>query len=303
MKFGIGFVNKLRSQNPQTAGSLLAKDCIADFGGHSRQAFLFFTDGAVENASPLLKGVQEVLGTVFPIVGAGNSDDFLFQNMFQIFRNNVFNDSATGLILGGILTVGIGARHGWRPLGKPHIVDEASANIIKKIDGQKPTRIYEEYLGAEASSIRTRQDGKMVLLYPLGIYVEGASEYLLKNAVNVLDDGSIVCQGDVPVGGEIHIMIGHKESCFSAAKQAAVEAQKELRGKIPKIILVFESMARLKLLGKTAYQEIEMIKEVFGGEVPLVGMYTSAEVFPFQTVEKFKKPFIQNESIVVVALS
>lgn len=302
MRFGIGSVEDLNTQDTLRAGNLLARDSLADFGRHGRHAFVFFVDGHLENNSALLKGIQEILGNVFPILGAGSCDDFHFSDTFQIFRDNVLTNAATGLIIGGHVNIGIGCHHGWRPLGKPRRVDKAQGNVIKTISGQRASSLYQEYFGREAEGLRSNQFGQIAILYPLGIFVEGSSEYLLRNTVNIQQDGSIVCQADVPEGAEVHIMIGNKDSCKQAAIQAAEEAQKNLLGKNPKLVMIFESMARLKLLGRTAFEEIEHIKQVFGAEVPLIGMYANGEISPFQTVEKFKKPYLLNGSMVVLAI-
>jgi hypothetical protein len=303
IKFGTGLVDRLNIQDTQEAGNLLAKNTLADFGSHGRQAFLFLVDGHLANNSILLKGVQEILGNVFPILGAGSCDDFHFSNTFQMFQNNVLTNAATGLLIGGHASVSVGCHHGWRPLGKPRMIDEAEGNVIRTISGKKAASLYEEYFGDAAESLHSGQFGQMSILYPLGIFVEGSNEYLLRNTVDIRPDGSIVCQGDVPQGAEVHIMISNKDSCKQAAIDAAKEAQKELLGKKPKLIIIFESMARLKLLGRMAFEEIENIKHVFGASVPIIGMYTNGEICPFQTVEKFKKPYLLNESIVVIAIA
>ena len=98
-------------------------------------------------------------------------------------------------------------------------------------------------------------------------------------------------------------MIGNKESCKQAAFEAAVEAQKNLLGKKAQLVIVIESMARLKLLGRGAINEITRIRQVFGEETPIFGMYANGEICPFESVEKIKKPYLQNESIVVLAIS
>ncbi len=188
-------------------------------------------------------------------------------------------------------------------MGKPRIIDKAEGNVIKIISGKKASSLYEEYFGDEVKDLHSNQFDQMSILYPLGIFVEGSNEYLLRNAVDIKPDGSIVCQGDVPEGAEVHIMIGNKESCKQAAMDAAEDAKKGLLGKKPKLIIIFESMARLKLLGRMAFEEIENIRHVFGASVPIIGMYANGEISPFQTVEKFKKPYLLNESIVVLAIS
>lgn len=205
--------------------------------------------------------------------------------------------------MGGHMSVGVGNHHGWRPLGKPRTIDQAERNIIKTIDGKRAYSIYEEYFGEESHGLRAHQLGQMALLYPLGIFVEGSKGYLLRNAIDIQEDGSIVCQGDIPEGAEVHMMIGNKDSCKQAAQKAAQEAQQNLLGKQPKLVIIIESMARLKLLGRSAYQEILKIREIFGLKVPIIGMYANGEICPLQSTEKFKHPHVQNESIIILAIS
>ncbi len=303
MRFGIGSIEDLDLFNAQRAGNTLARNALADFGHHSRQAFILFFDGHQENNSVLLKGIEDILGNIFPIFGAGICDNFNSNNTFQIFQNNILTNVAIGLIIGGRANIGAGCYHGWRPLGKPRIVDKVEGNVIKTISGKKASSLYEEYFGDEASSLRSNRFGQMSILYPLGIFIEGSHEYLLRNTVDIRKDGSIVCQGDIPQGSEVHIMIGNKESCRQAAIDAAEEAKNNLAGKEPKLVFIFESMSRLKLLGRSASEEIQGIASVFGSNVPLIGMYTNGEISPFQTTEKFKKPYLLNESIIVLAIN
>ena len=302
MEVGIGSVEDIHTQNMQHAGAILAQNSLKDFGHHPRSIFMLLADGQLKNNSLMLKGIQEVLGNVFPIVGAGSCDDFNFSQSFQMFQDKILTNSAAGFLLGGPLGVGVGAFHGWRPLGKPRIIDRADNNIIRTINGKRAFSLYEEYFGDEIKDLQSFKLGQISILYPLGLFIEGSSEYLLRNAVDILSDGSIVCQGDVPEGSEVHLMIGNKESCKQAAVKAAKDAQKNILGKQPQAIIVLESMTRLKLLGRSAYSEIKMINEVFGPSVPIIGMYANGEICPFQTVGTVKKPLLQNESIVIIAI-
>ena len=71
MKFGDGFVEHIDTMSPQDVGLELAKRCLADFGAHGRQVFVFFVDSRLKNISPLLKSVQGTLGTSSPSWGRG----------------------------------------------------------------------------------------------------------------------------------------------------------------------------------------------------------------------------------------
>ncbi|MBZ0165800.1 MAG: FIST C-terminal domain-containing protein, partial [Candidatus Omnitrophica bacterium] len=303
MQFGVASTEDAPANNPLEFGADLANNVIKDFGQSARQMFLFFMDSNLRFTSELLKGMQGIFGNIFPLVGGGSSDDFHFGDTFQFYQDEIFHHSITGVLMGGQMSVGVAGRHGWRPLGKPRIIDDVEYNVIKTIDGKKASELYEEYFGDYAQDLRSDKLGRMAILYPLGIYVEGSHEYLLRNTVDILSDGSIVCQGDVPAGSEVHIMIGNKDSCQAAAFEAAQEAKRNLLGKDPKFIIIIECLSRLKLLGRGAFKELQCVKDVFGEDVPLIGMYSNGEVTPFQTTERFKKPHHQNESIVVIAVA
>jgi len=302
--FGVGHVRHVPSDNLLMAGAELARDCLTDFKQAHRSLSLFFMDGHIENSSLLLKGIQSVLGNIFPIIGGGSCDDFQFKTTYQFFNNQVMNRAAVGVVMGGqLLNVGIGTRHGWRPLGKPRFVTKATGSTIETIDNKPAYSLYNEYFGKEARSVNAGQLGQMSILYPLGIFVEGNDEYLIRNSVNILKDGSIKCQGEVPTGAEIHVMIGNKESCKNAFIEAAQEARNNLVGKKAKLVIVIESLARLKLLGTSARQELNSLREIFGHSVPIFGFYSLGEISPFQTTENIKQPYIQNESVVILALA
>ena len=302
MKFADGFVDHIESMSPQNVGMELARRCLNDFGAHGRQVFVFFVDSRFKNISPLLKSIQGTLGNIFPVVGAGSCSHLQDKDAFKIYRNRVLTNAVSGVIMGGHMTVGVGSQHGWRPLGKPRTITGATDNIIESIDGRPAYDIYEQYFEEEAAQLRGRQSEQMSILYPLGIFIEESRNYLLRNAVDIRSDGSIVCQGDIPQGTRVHLMIGNKESCKQAARSAAEEAHQNLLGKDPKLIIVLESMSRLKLLGRMAFQEIVKIKEIFGSRIPILGMYTNGEVSPMQSAERFKRPHLQNESITVLAI-
>lgn len=303
VKCGTGFFTNITPENTKEAGFNFAQNTIADFGRHTRQLMLFMMNSHIKNPLLFLKSMQEVLGTVFPIVGAGSCDDFQFTKSYEIYHNQTITNSATGLLLGGHLAVGIGGHHGWRPLGKPHIIHKTTGNIINTIDGKKAVSLYENYFEEESAELLSTKLGQTVIFYPLGIYSEEGNEYLLRNATKILPDGSIVCQGAIPQGVKVHLMIGNKDSCKQAAEQAAIDAKNNLGAKEAKLVLVISSMARLKLLGRNAYQEIKRIRNVFGEHIPLFGMYSNGEICPFKTKTSIHRPHLQNESIVVVALS
>jgi len=301
-QFSVGSINEIGSRDMRRSGNLLARNVISDSGQHKRHAFVYFADGLLSDNSLILNGLQDVFGTVFPIIGAGSSDDFHFKKTYQFCQDKVMTNGAAGLLIGGNLSIGLGSRHGWKPLGKPRFVDKVVGNTIKIIDGKAAASIYDEYFGSQAKNLRGTTLGQMAILYPLGIYISGINQYLLRNAMSIDKYGGILCQGHVPEGSEIHIMISNREACIQAATDASIDAKSSLMGKDAKLIIIIESMARQKLLGRSAFQEVKAIKEIFDYTTPIIGMYSFGEVCPSKTVDSFDKIYLQNETITVLAL-
>ena len=301
MKFGIGANSGLTSQDLRQAGITLAQNAINDFGHLRRAAFITLFDGAIHDNSSVIKGLNEVLGNVFPIFGAGSSNTSHYQKTYQYFQDKVMSDSAVGLIVGGQVRVGFGCKHGWKPLGKPRTVDGINGHTIKTIDNKRAFSIYEEYFPNEMKNVKQAQLEQLVIRYPLGIFLEEEKEYILRNAVDILKDGSIVCQGETPLGSEVHIMIGNKESCRQAAIAAATEARQGLEGQ-PKLVLIIDSLGRHKLQNRWAFREIQAIKGILGHNTPIFGMYSNSEIAPSKLGEKIGRTHLQNESIIILAI-
>mgnify|MGYP001588095934 CR=1 FL=1 len=292
LHFGHIALTDLEGKDMRTTGFQLARDLSTDYKHPNRQLLITLADRALTDGSAFAHGVQEVLGNNLPIIGAISSDDFNFKKTFQYSDQQILP-----------INVAIGSKHGWKPLGKPRIIDKVEGHIIKTIDGKPAAHIYETYFAEEAKNLRGTHLGAMAILYPMGVYLEEKGYYLLRNAIDILEDGSIVCQGEVPQGADVHLMIGSKDACKQAALEAAHEVRDGLFGRQAKLILIFESMTRYKLLSRSAIQEIQVIKDVLGHTTPLIGMYSAGEMAPFQTPNNQRNTHLQNESIVIVALS
>ncbi len=301
--FSFASVNEIEPSDTFVAGKRLAEEAASRLKDQKPKTMIMFADSLIENSYKILKGVQHTLGSPFPILGGGSIDNFQFRKSYQFFQNQLLTQSAVAILLGKHAQVSSANYHGWKPLGKPHIVDESSGGIIKKIDGAEAVTIYKKYFGEEALEIFKTPLPRMAILYPLGIYVEQENGYLIRNVIEIRDDGCIVCQGDIPKGAEIHLMIGNAEF----GKEAALNAAKEIKEALPtdpKLILVFESLTRYKLFGKgNAINEILQIREILGPHIPFAGIYTYGEVSPFRCLKENRPSYWQNESITIITVS
>jgi hypothetical protein len=142
----------------------------------------------------------------------------------------------------------------------------------------------------------------MTLLYPLGIYKEGEKEYLLRNVINVKDDKTLVCQGDVYEGDDIRLMIGNKNSCLEASVTALGEARNELKTNKPKAAIILNSILRARLLGRETHREIDIIKNAIGEETPFLGFYSYGEYTPLESLSYQGRASLHNGTFSILLL-
>jgi hypothetical protein len=242
--------------------------------------FMMLLDGLAENGAATVRGVQEVLGENFPIVGGSAGDDFLFKKTYEHFNDQVLTNTAIGLGLSGKFSFGVGVRHGWEPIGLPMKVTKAKGAKLIEVNNRPALSIYEDYFGKKAEELIKEPIARMAYTYPLGMSVEGSPELLIRDVVIANEKGEITCAAEIPEGSEVRLMLGDPDKAIQAAKEAAEGALAQLKGAKPEVIFVFDCMARCKLLGPRIGEEILAIQEVLGKDIPLIGFYTYGEQAP-----------------------
>lgn len=287
----------------QKAGKQAAEEVVKK-AKEKISMFVMFPDGTTGNGAAIVRGAQEALGEHFPIMGGSAGDDFKFEKTYQYFQNEVLHDVVVGIGFSGKFSWGVGVRHGWEPIGLPMKVTKSEGTVIKELDGKPALKIYEDYFGREAEVLIKEPIARMAYTYPLGMSVEGSPELLIRDVVIANAKGEITCAAEIPQGSEIRLMLGDPEKAMQSAKEAAQEAFSQLKGSSPKLILVFNCMARSKLLGRRTPEEITAVQEILGKEVPLLGFYTYGEQAPLggNTDPAVCRSVFHNQTIALLVL-
>jgi len=299
--FNTASVKNIDKESSLAAGENLATSLLYGFKNVHRSLSIIFSDKLITDGTNLINGVQEGLGRSFPLIGASSADNFAAQKTFQYINNELLSGSCSGILFGGKFNFGFGVKHGWLALGKMRIATESNNNVIHQIDGVPAAKLYEDYFAKDIMGL-AKELHKISISYPIGVYLPGEKEYLLRNIVSIKDDGSLVTRGDIPQGSKIRLMVSTKESRLGAVSQACQEAQKNLAGLKAKFVIVFDSAARSLLLGRQNQAELEVIKEEFGKDTPIIGMYTNGEQAPLKSINYLGRTYFHNQSINIIAI-
>ncbi len=289
---------------PQQAGMAAAR-AVKESLGDGLKLFIMMPDVLAGNGADTVRGVQKVLGEHFPVVGGASGDDFRFEKTYQYLNGEVTSGTVVCVGLGGSFSFGIGVRHGWLPIGLPRMVTKADGAVIHEIDGKPAIDLYRDYFGdAEAEKLKQETLARLAVLYPIGVRVPDQHEYLIRDPLSVDEHGSITCAAEVPQGAAVQLMLGSRDGAIAVAREAAEHAKTEL-GVQPKAVLIFNCIARNKLFGEQAGDEIAAIQSVLGFGVPLAGFYTYGEQAPINgETRDFARcnPQFHNETVVILTL-
>jgi len=299
--FNTAAVKNINRDTSLLSGKELGSKLLYGFKEVRRSLTIIFSDKLITEGTNLINGLQENLGRSFPLIGASGADNFANQKTFQYFNNELLTESCCGILFGGKFNFGFGIKHGWKPLGKMRYVTKSSSNVIKEIDGSPAVKLYEDYFAKDAMEL-AKELRRISIFYPIGIYLRGEKEYLLRNVISIKDDGSLVTQGDVPEESKIRLMISTEDSRLEAAIAACEEAKRNLGAQKIKFLLVFDSAARFSLLGRKQEKELCVIKNAFGENTPLVGIYTNGEQAPLKSISYLGRTYFHNQSINILAI-
>jgi len=262
---------------------------------------IIFSGSDQINNTNFVMGLQEKLGMSFPISG-GSIPNNLNQKRSPIsFNQELLRDAAWGILWSGKINFNLITKHSWQPLGKPRYVTKAERNIVNEIDEAPAVNLYKEYFSKNTAEIG-RDIKRLSAFYPLGIRTEEKNEFLLRSATSIKPDGSLVFSGDVPQGSSIRLMISSKQACLNTAKEVAQSILKNAAGKKIRFALILNSLSRFTVLGRSANQEIKIIKNTIGEDIPMAGIFTSAEDAPLNTINYLGRTYIHNNSLAILTM-
>lgn len=290
------------SENSFKAGAAAAQAVLDKAeGGKKPNLFIMLPDGMTGNGAAIVDGVKSVLGENAPIIGGSLGDDYLFQKTFEYHQDDVLTDAVVGIGLYGTFAYGFGIKHGWEPVGLPLNVTKADGVKLQEVDHKPALAIYEDYFGKEASELVREPLARMAYTYPIGMAVEGSDELLIRDPVIANEKGEISMAAAIPEGTTIRLMIGDRDKAIAAAKIAAHVALNQLEGATPKCILMFNCMARNKLLGVRCHEENALVSQVIGADVPMAGFYTYGEQGPLLG-KKGTPAYFHNETMTLLVI-
>jgi len=229
------------------------------------------------NATQLLRGVQSVLGSGFPIVGGAAADGGRFERTYQLCGQAIQHSGVVALALKGPLRIATAARSGYTPVSLPRTASRIeNGNVLLELDGRPALDVYREFLGPRAGEIPA-----VSIEFPLGVIPSGHEEApALTRAIFAVDEArrALVLGGDLPERGQVRILSATRREVLAGARAATELALQALPQ--PDFALVFSCLSRKVALGLQYKDECAGALALLPASVPTAGFYTFGELSP-----------------------
>ena len=280
------------AQSGRETGSQLSRQAAEQ---NDPRALFFFADGFNGDADQLCTAISNV---TFPLVGALSSGDLHTGQSYQIAGPQTGTGALSAAFLRGGVRIGVGAAHGWNPVGSQFRVTRSRGFWLRTLDGRPASETYAQLFGYPARDWAFPPLSHLARLYPLG--VEQGDHLVIRAPIRVEADGSFRMNAPVRDGVDAYLLVGNRFSCENAAQQAAQQALQQLDGKKPIFALILVDIAWQMLLKSHPGAEIAAVQDILGKDIPIAGGYTLGQIIPGKETTT---PQLLNQHIVVVTFA
>ncbi|HVF12251.1 MAG TPA: FIST N-terminal domain-containing protein [Actinomycetota bacterium] len=284
------------SEDLRGAGSLAAS-CLDMVEPLEHKVLMLLTDGLAGDQQEIVRGAYTVAGGAIPLVGGCAGDDMKMTATYQLFNDQVVSDGVIGAAIASEAPLGIGVRHGWRPVGDSFLVTRSSNNRVFSLDDQPALDVYLKLLDAPDEAYTNHAAfTRFAMTHPLGLTRRSEEPHVRFVADADFEERSLICIAEVPQGGTASFLKGDEESVLKATDGACGDALESLSSD-PLGLIAFDCIARRGVLGDLGIvTEVNRISDHAKG-APVAGFYTYGEFARTRGLSGF-----HNQTLVVLAV-
>ena len=229
-------------------------------------------------ATYLLEALEQSLGFLPQLVGAGLQGDFILTPTRQWTGHGLKQHAALALMFSGSVRMDHVVMHGCRPGTGYYTVTRADGQTILEINGIPALTFMSSLL----------QDAVPVEHYPFflifgvnrgdkwGAYNENSYASRLCLGIDRERQGIVMFEPDMVAGTEFQLMYRNLEPDYMAPRLDALFAG--LQGRTPVFALYIDCAGRAAGYGGSELEDALVVQQAALGNVPLLGVYSGVEI-------------------------
>ncbi|MEV0715499.1 FIST N-terminal domain-containing protein [Asanoa sp. NPDC050611] len=273
-RFGLGHATGVQADATR-AGRALARAAL-DAAGPVRsphEAVLVFSDGLAGDQQELLNGIHKVTGFQIPVVGGAAADDRSLAETFVFAGDRVLRDAAVAVWIGSDRPLRVAGGHGWRPTSLPLMLSGVDGQVVKELGGRPAREVFWE-------NFRPRGGVDTKLYKKAGGYhsehafglIQPDGSLLIRGAF-IDSDGNLRTFSPMPPYSAVQVVSCEPDDLLEVGEQVVDSV---VRDEEASVVLVFDCVARLDILGERGHEEVRRLQTAARG-ARTFGYYTYGE--------------------------
>ncbi len=242
--------------------------------GYINGCAMILADAFSVNGDVLVDEMQK--GDIVPFIFGGLAgDNWRFEHSYVFYNGGVYDRSMVVTFLYTSEKIGIGTRHGWKPLSNnQYKITKSEGNILYEINGRPAIDVWLDELVSNGISI-TGDILSLLAKYELGIESFFNKERYIIRAPLAIKNKGIVLAGNVRNGDNVTIMKMTIDSFVEGAGESIRDAISEITGEMVGA-LVFSCAARYMNMGEDYEKEVNIFSSLLN--IPYAGFNTYGEI-------------------------
>jgi hypothetical protein len=235
---------------------------------------------ALNMATPLIDGLGKSLEIWPKAAGVGMMGDLQWNPTYQWFDDLIEQGTAMALVLSGGVRLDTIIMHGCYPASSYHTVTKADGPVVLEIDGKPAVDMVAELLGPDTD--KSWEDYPMFVTLGVnkgdkfGEFREEDYASRLCMAIDKERGGLIMFEPDLKEGSEVQLM--RRSLDFNYVRERAEDLLNRVGDRKPIFGVYIDCAGRASAYCGTEGEEAEVIQEVIGTKMPLLGMYSGVEI-------------------------
>ncbi len=238
-------------------------------------AFIISSANYKIHGALIIQGMVEKAGANVSIVGGKAGDLITMEG--KVFTNTQSSDNGIiSLILDqDKITLKGMAASGWKPAGTEKKITHCIGSWIYTIDDQPAFDVVKKFLGNDIVEDKNKEGiVKLSIIYPLQLYREGGSPYMLPILFANTEDNSVMLAEAVPEGSLFRFSMPPDFDVIDMVIKSSQEVKEKILSEADALV-IFSCIGRLGSLGPMASKEVEGLADTW--ESPMIGYYSLGE--------------------------
>lgn len=251
-------------------------------------------DGVTADGTGVAAGLRDVLSN--PCIGGMTGDDRKFTRSRIFLNGREIEDGIAILLASGAIPFISHANSGFVPIGAPGTVEESHGKSIGRISGKTPLAFIKEQVG------RPLAEADLGIL-ALANYTEPLQKQFFLRASYRFDmlSGAIEIFGSIPAGSTVRVSGAGREQLLAAVTECIDSLV--ATGFTPAAAIVISCAGRKWELESSGEEEVRLVQDVIGQQIPLVGFPSFGEIGPFfRHGGTYSESFFHNATLVICLL-